>query len=81
VITLLYRSGLLWEGVQFAVDQDKITSTEVEECASEVVAAIKMHPTLFGGEYAIFLSKVLRGFKLELACYFNYSHAGACQHQ
>jgi hypothetical protein len=75
--TVLHRSNLAWEGVLFAVDQDKITSKEVEECAGEVVAIIKLHPSLYGGEYTIFLAKVLRGFKVELACWFSLSHAGA----
>jgi hypothetical protein len=73
------RSGLLWELVSTLVDM--CTPLEaLEDVAYELVAAMKLHPKLYGGDYRVWFGSTTAGFKKEVTVWFNHSSNGEHPH-
>ena len=74
------RSEPLWEGIQTLVDMHTPLSA-LEDVAYQVVASMKLHPKLFGGDYRVWFENTTAGFKKELAVWFNHSSSGTAAPQ
>lgn len=71
------RSQPLWEGIHVAVDMD--TPVAALHCvAFHVVAAMRLHPKLFGGDYRVWFADLVAGHKKEVVLWFNHAGPGVC---
>jgi hypothetical protein len=69
------RSELLWESIKTLVDMNTPLSA-LEDVATQVVAAMKLHPKIFGGDYRVWFENTTAGFKKEIVIWFNHSSNG-----
>ena len=74
-LVVVCRSARKWESIEVTVDMDSQVSA-LEVVAGEVVAAIKLRPHWYGGDYRVWFAESLPGFKLKIGIYFNYSDKG-----
>lgn len=71
------RSQPLWEGVHVTVDMGT-PEAALHSVAYSVVAAMKLHPKLFGGDYRVWFEGLAAGHKKEIVLWFNHAGPGAC---
>eukprot|EP00892_Ulva_mutabilis_P002302 jgi/Ulvmu1/12072/UM083_0085.1 len=70
------RSKPLWEGIHVAVDMDT-PEKALHHVAYHVVAAMKLQPKLFGGDYRVWFEGFGAGYKKEIVLWFNHAGPGA----
>jgi hypothetical protein len=66
----------LWQGLEFVVDLECATKDMLELVASEVVATIKLYPRWFAGNYRVWFSEFMIGWKIKIAIYYDYADTG-----
>lgn len=69
------RSQPLWEGIHVSVDMDTPVAA-LHYVAYNVVAAMKLQPKLFGGDYRVWFEGLAAGFKKEVVLWFNHAGPG-----
>jgi hypothetical protein len=66
----------LWQSLEFIVDLECGTQNVLELVASAVVATIQLHPRWYAGNYRVWFSDFIVGWKVKIGVYYDYNDTG-----